>query len=104
MIQDFRETLEVTPLQPADGVSLDMRTEAIRQPICHCGKAKAFTPLHFRHLFMPIFHSFVCFPQIDQGRICVCVRKRPLSKQGKVEVFYSISPEMTSKIKQRLTN
>lgn len=37
MIQDFRETLEVTPLQPADG--------------------------------------------IDQGRICVCVRKRPLSKQ-----------------------
>lgn len=98
MIQDFRETLEVTPLKPTDGVSLDMTTEAICQPICQCGKTKAFTPSHFKHLFISIFHSFVClfvcFPQIDQGRICVCVRKRPLSKQGKVEVFYSVSPEV----------
>lgn len=49
------------------------------------------TPVHAHFSFICLF---VCFPQIDQGRICVCVRKRPLSKQGKVEVFYSVSPEV----------
>lgn len=77
MIQDFRETLEVTPLLPTDGVSLDMMPD--HMPLC-LNK----TPSNF---------VFVCFPQIDQGRICVCVRKRPLSKQGMAEVFISISPE-----------
>lgn len=53
---------------------------------------------------MPIPHLYVCFPQIDQGRICVCVRKRPLGKQGKSKVSYSIPPQVTSKVKQRVTN
>lgn len=102
MIQDFKETLEVTPLLPTDRVSLDMRTKKTHVPLC---QNESFHTSHFTSPCPFFICMFVCFPQIIQGRICVCVRKRPLGKQGKTEVSSSIPLQVTSNVvKQRVTN
>lgn len=74
MIQDFRETLEVTPLSSSDSVSEDARANAPGMTICQFAKTKQIPRV--RHVFS----------QIEARRICVCVRKRPLNKQGKLEI------------------
>lgn len=87
MIQDFRETLEVTPLSSSDSVSEDVRANAPGMTICQFAKIKQIPWVH--HVFL----------QIEPRRICVCVRKRPLNKQGRPEISNPSLLSITRKFK-----
>lgn len=88
MIQDFRETLEVTPLLPTDGVSLDMMPD--HMPLC-LNK----TPSNFMCLFV--------FPRLIKEEF-VCVSESVPSVSRVWQKSLSVSHlKMKSKVKQKLT-
>lgn len=71
MIRDFRASLDYRPLTTADLVSKNLH-----QFSSYCQMFKFSNTIQHNVL--------CCTVQIEEHRICVCVRKRPLNKKGMV--------------------
>lgn len=97
MIQDFRATLEITPLSTTETVGLNMDLQcSIQKVLLQLCKLQHS---HFSAHLLPFF-------KIEPQRICVCVRKRPFNKQGRSGIicrFSILSSEYKGVIKGEKT-
>lgn len=87
MIRDFRASLDYRPLTGNDAVSLfsgwlSPAVSMVTAPERYVNDLKVQRRFFCRHL-NPNKVTFLF--QIEEHRICVCVRARPLNKKGKKE-------------------
>lgn len=81
MIEEYRETLEKVPLSLSDPVSR-LAVHAFKVPSIIRSNAFLFVYLVISE-YLGDF-NYICVFKVELHRICVCVRKRPLNKKGRL--------------------